>query len=72
MEKKWITLKAEIIEVGRNSTTQNSRSIPVIKKFCCKNGLGYTPQLEVDFEMLLWYSHGKDKTKPNKQKSQES
>lgn len=53
MEKKLITLKAEIIEVGRNSTIQNSRSIPVIKTFFCKNGLGYNPQLEDDFEIPL-------------------
>lgn len=53
MEKKLLTLKAEIIEVERNSTIQNSRLIPVIKNFCCKNGLGYTPQLEDDIEMPL-------------------
>lgn len=51
--KKILALKAEIIEVERNSTTQKSRLIPVIKNFCCKNGLGYTPQLEDDFEMPL-------------------
>jgi len=51
--KKLMALKAEIIEVGRNSTIYNSRSVPVIKTFCYKNALGYTPQLKKDFEMPL-------------------
>lgn len=45
-----MTLKVEITQVGRNSTTKNSRATPVIQKAVLTKYLDIFPKLKI-FEM---------------------